>query len=85
MAICAEKENFGWAVGNKQMEAEGLARKEKGNAELEAAKAEQRHRQQGAGQGQHPEGRFLKFCGGKDIIYFQFTTSRWKTHTRRRW
>jgi uncharacterized protein YjbJ (UPF0337 family) len=36
------KENVGSLVGNHQMEAEGLARKEKGNAELEAAKAEQR-------------------------------------------
>merc|ERR1712093_706621 len=42
IAMGAVKENVGWAVGNKQMEAEGLARKEKGNAELEAAKAEQR-------------------------------------------
>jgi uncharacterized protein YjbJ (UPF0337 family) len=42
IALGAAKENVGWAVGNKQMEAEGLARKEKGNAELEAAKAEQR-------------------------------------------
>merc|ERR1712225_178237 len=42
IAMGTVKENVGWAVGNKQMEAEGLARKEKGNAELEAAKAEQR-------------------------------------------
>jgi uncharacterized protein YjbJ (UPF0337 family) len=40
--VGAIKENVGWAIGNQQMEAEGLARKEKGNAELEAAKAEQR-------------------------------------------
>lgn len=41
-AAGALKENLGWAIGNKQVEAEGNARKEKGNAELEAARAEQR-------------------------------------------
>ncbi|ELR18189.1 DNA binding protein [Acanthamoeba castellanii str. Neff] len=42
IALGAAKENVGWAVRNEQMEAEGLAVKEKGNAELQAAKAEQR-------------------------------------------
>lgn len=36
------KENAGWAMGNKQMEAEGKARRAKGDAEVEAARAEQK-------------------------------------------
>lgn len=41
-AVGAMKENVGWALGNKQMEAEGKARNAKGHAEVEAARAEQK-------------------------------------------
>merc|ERR1711862_141393 len=40
-AMGAMKENAGWAMGNKQMETEGKAQGAKGDAQLEAARAEQ--------------------------------------------
>ncbi len=41
-AMGAMKENAGWAMGNKQMETEGKAQGAKGDAQLEAARAEQK-------------------------------------------
>jgi len=44
----AIKENAGYAMGNKEMEAEGKASRDKGTAEVEGAKAKQRTK--GAGE-----------------------------------